>query len=286
MNSAMPRSMGSKLRNRFAREIRSTILRSRDFPIEFTYSGAKLLAPFSHELPMISARYPKNSVNFGAVVERTAETSVSLLVVDVGANIGDSTVLGRSLPNVRYLCIEGSEDFIPYLRRNVGSRGDVQIVPAIIGQVGELLSIQSGRGTGNAIVGQAGSIPVRSLASVVSECKWSDIDKILLKIDTDGFDAQILVQSSEFIAAHKPDIFFEYDPIMADQSHTPTIAAIEMLLRIGYSSFEVWDKYGSRLLGTSKVNAGGIFSDLTRFCRESSSNYVNETMYFDVWASY
>jgi FkbM family methyltransferase len=285
MESAMPVSIRSKLLNRLAREVRSVMLRSQDYPIEFTYCGNEILAPLSHELPMIAARYAFNSLNFGGVVEKVAESFSNVLVVDIGANIGDSVVVGGVRPNVKYLCIEGAKEFIPYLIRNVGLRSDVQVVGAIIGDPAQQVTIKSSRGTGSAIVGKIGSVSVKSLATVVLESGWIGTEKILLKIDTDGFDAQIMHQSSDFIFENRPEIFFEYDPILTDQSSVSLIEAIDLLLRAGYDRFEVWDKYGSRLLQVCSSSVSEMFNDLNNYCREASRNFLNETMYFDVWAS-
>jgi FkbM family methyltransferase len=273
----------SKLTSRLAKKARNQIVTRKDMPIEFMYNGKLLVAPLSHEIPFIAANFPRNSINFGEVVARIANNSKELLVIDVGANIGDSAALGGALPNVTYLCIEGAEEFMPYLRTNTLGRSDVHVVNVIVGEEGETISIETRSGSGSVTSALGRSVPVKPLDAIVSEYGW-DGGSALLKIDTDGFDAQILLQSSAFIQKYHPNIFFEFDPVLADQSTVPPIAAIDFLISAGYRTFEAWDKYGSRLIGAESSEASRVFQELSRYCREATKNFSGSTMYLDVLA--
>jgi FkbM family methyltransferase len=285
LNECIPTaSLPSKLTSRVARKVRRLILSRKDVPIKFTYNGVVLVAPLSHDLPLIAANFPRNSINFGEVVAQTAKASANLLVIDVGANIGDSVVLGGLLPNVRYLCIEGAEEFIPYLKTNTLGRADVHVAHVIVGQEGESITIQTKLGSGKAVAGSKGSTAVKPLDMIVKEYGWDGNGSVLLKVDTDGFDAQILVQSSSFIETYHPNIFFEFDPVLADQSKVSPTAAIDFLISAGYTTFETWDKYGSRLIGAEGSDASRVFEELSRYCREASKNFGDSTMYLDVLA--
>jgi FkbM family methyltransferase len=276
-------SKHSKLTSRLAKKVRKTIVTRKDIPIEFIYNGKLLVAPLSHEIPFIAANFPRNSINFGEVVAQIASASKDLLVIDVGANIGDSVALGGALPNVKYLCIEGAEEFMPYLRTNTHGRDDVHVVNVIVGEEGETISIETRSGSGSVTSGLGGSVPVKPLDAIVFEYGWIG-GNALLKIDTDGFDAQILLQSSSFIQKYRPDIFFEFDPILADQSSVLPTAAIDFLVSAGYTTFEAWDKYGSLLIGAESSEASRVFQELSRYCREASKNFSGSTMYLDVLA--
>ena len=57
----------------------------------------------------------------------------------------------------------------------------------------------------------------------------------MIKLDTDGHDADILLQAERVLAASRPVVYFEFDPPMAaDVGGTDPHAALDLLARLGY----------------------------------------------------
>ncbi len=57
----------------------------------------------------------------------------------------------------------------------------------------------------------------------------------IIKVDTDGHDADILLQAERVLAASRPVVYFEFDPRMAaDVGGTDPHAALDLLARLGY----------------------------------------------------
>jgi FkbM family methyltransferase len=263
--------------------VRDQITTRSDQTIEFKLNGTTIKAPLSHNLPIYHAVLPEYSQNFGEVVGLIGASHPQVVVLDIGANIGDSVILGGRHRNVTYVCIEGAAEFLPYLYANTASRSDVKVVPAIVGEQGTVAIISASGGTGVATAG-IGTIPVRSLESIAEQSIDHDSSHVLIKIDTDGFDAEILCRSSNYISTKRPDIFFEFDPVLAKRSGTTPTELIDLLVKLEYRSFIAWDNLGTRLFKVDGDQAQQLFSDLDHFCRQSSSLLDAGTVYLDIWA--
>jgi hypothetical protein len=57
----------------------------------------------------------------------------------------------------------------------------------------------------------------------------------MIKLDTDGHDADILLQAEKVLSASQPVVYFEFDPPMAaGVGGTDPHAALDLLARLGY----------------------------------------------------
>jgi FkbM family methyltransferase len=263
--------------------VRDQIVTRYDQTIEFELNGTKITAPLSHNLPIYHAVLPKYSQNFGEVVGLIGSSHPQVVVLDIGANIGDSVILGGRHQNVTYVCIEGAAEFLPYLYANTASRSDVKVVPAIVGEQGTVAIICASGGTGVTTAG-IGTIPVQSLEFIAAQSIDKENSHVLVKIDTDGFDAEILCRSANYISTKRPDIFFEFDPVLAERSGTKPTELIDLLVELGYRSFIAWDNLGTRIAEVDGDRAQRLFSDLDHFCRQSSALLDAGTVYLDIWA--
>ena len=91
----------------------------------------------------------------------------------------------------------------------------------------------------------------------------------LLKIDTDGFDFEIIVSSIRFLAKCAPVLFFEYYIGFRAQDEELSLKAITELMRIGYDRFMVWDNFG-HFMGSA--DAHKTFVELNAFLRSNREN--------------
>jgi hypothetical protein len=81
-------------------------------------------------------------------------------------------------------------------------------------------------------------------------------DARLVKSDTDGYDARLIVSMARALASSSPVLFFEYDPGMARLAgdHEPD-RVWDDLAGLGYERVAVWDNFGlpRQLTGISRV---------------------------------
>ena len=199
--------------------------------------------PLSHDLPVHRARHPDYSRNLGRVAAALHEARPGAPIIDIGANIGDSVAIIRDqVPEVPILCIEGDPQFLPYLHYNVRGLAEVEIAPVYVrhaaGQDDGKLAVLRGGGTAS-LVDQAGVvatdvITTRSLDDILGD-HLRFANPGMLKLDTDGHDADILLQAESVLAAARPIVFFEFDPSMAASiGGTDPQSALDLLDRLGY----------------------------------------------------
>jgi FkbM family methyltransferase len=223
--------------------LRKARLLAGDPAIISAVGGREMLLPLSHDLPVFQARHREYSLNLGRVAAALDGTQGGAPIVDIGANVGDSAaIIRQQVPAAPILCIEGDEHFLPFLRRNVRDLPGVEVASVYVrhapqGREVELAVVRS-RGTAQ-LVDQTGSSGSGSVATESLESILADHPRFLrprlIKLDTDGHDADILLEAAAVLAASQPLVFFEFDPPMAARAGgTDPYAALELLVRLGY----------------------------------------------------
>ena len=230
------------VRRRALSALRKARLLAGDPAVVVVVDGRELVMPLSHELPVHRARHPDYSRNLGRVAAALDEARPGAPVVDIGANVGDSVAIIRDqVPEAPILCIEGDAQFLPYLHHNVRDLAGVEVAPVYVRHAaadgGQMAVVRVG-GTA-ALVDQAGvvsadAITTRSLDDILTDHPRFAHPR-MLKVDTDGHDADILLQAEHVLAAARPVVFFEFDPPMAaNVGGTDPHAALDLLARLGY----------------------------------------------------
>ena len=205
--------------------------------------GRALAMPLSHDLPIHRAVHPDYSRNLGRVVAALNVCRPGAPVVDIGANIGDSVAIIRAaVSEAPVLCIEGDSHFLPYLDQNVRGLAGVEVAPVYVRHTaadhGTTTAVRRAHGTASLVAcddsGTASTVATRALDVILAEHPAYSIPG-LLKLDTDGHDADILLQAEPVLRAAYPVVFFEFDqPMAASVGGTDPLAALTLLARLGY----------------------------------------------------
>jgi len=142
-----------------------------------------------------------------------------LKLIDIGANIGDTIALVRKQVSGEFLAIEGEKNFLKLLEKNIKlyKNSYVEIEKSFCGiDKRQNYTIKSQHGTASLTTGEDKSkkikkIPLKSLDNILKEHpKFKDAN--ILKIDTDGFEINVLKGSINFLKNFKPVLYFEYTP--------------------------------------------------------------------------
>lgn len=171
--------------------------------------------PSGHHAPLLRADHPSYDKFFptlSAVIQEAGRG----LTVDIGANIGLS--FGESIaqfPRQTWILVEGAEEFGGLLKTNIDLVKD-QVPEAkaecIIAMVGSSAlpagSLVAQRGTASRIDNPIG-VANTSLDNLLEPFLRQGEQVALLKIDTDGFDWDVLNSAAELIEHSKPMIFLE-----------------------------------------------------------------------------
>lgn len=174
--------------------------------------AAELTAPMDHPLDRLRAEYPLYDRWLPRLARIVGHAAASEPMIDVGANIGDSIaacrLAGCAAP---FIAVEPSARYLAFLRanltRNAASFGDVRVVNGFIGPRGVALVLKEANGTAVSTVAASGSgsAPTHTLSELVTG------PVSLLKTDTDGFDAQILLDSRQFLDSAQPVVWAEVE---------------------------------------------------------------------------
>jgi FkbM family methyltransferase len=207
--------------------------------------------------------------------------------VDIGANVGDTAALMRQFQEIPVLCIEGDLLVLPTLKENLSKLGsgveleasfvgpeDLRVNPGAIEDAGRNASLMRA-------ADPRASAALRSLHSILADHPFFEHPK-LVKMDTEGYDFQIINHSLNVIRKSHPVIFFEYDPHFTCDEPDAGIETIEALIASGYSEFLFYDNFGNYLLRATP-REHHIFRDLDRYLLSNRRHGV-AVHYFDVCA--
>jgi FkbM family methyltransferase len=221
----------------------------------------------SHNLPRILADLPDYGRNVAELVR--ALQAPEPIVIDVGANIGDTALLlARFAPGARVLCIEGDEQFLPFLTSNTSQIPNVTIAQAILSDRNAAIKgrFASHQGTAHLVLEEAGgAFETRTLDDLLRDYpRFSRPD--VIKIDTDGFDAPIMRGARDVLASSRPVLFYEWDPHSYEVAGENDFSHAELLMELGFDWFMIFSNRGELLLRIRRPGRE-VWASLARFAR-------------------
>lgn len=239
-------------------------------------------------LDQYQARWHRYDIALGEIARIIGKKYPAFTAIDIGANIGDTAALINKYEPVPVLCIEGNPGFLGPLKSNAPRIGrHIDIEESFIGSDGsfvQLAQIDEKNGTasltGTQRTGTQGiSVPMKSLETIIS-AHPEFADTRLIKLDTDGLDFQILLESIKPIQRIKPILYFEYDTKFSGNGEADALQAVNKLFSIGYKKFLVYDNYGNYLITASEPER---FAELNAYLR-SNKKHGWAVYYFDICA--
>lgn len=160
-----------------------------------------------------------------------------LVVVDVGAAIGDTVLLLQQRCSgavEKFICVEGNSEFLELLRANVSRFDNVQIVAQLLARERRSIPSLVQHHPGSAAASgdtSVEAIPLDEIAALDSV----SID--VLKVDVDGSDGEVLAGAWELLNRCKPAVIFEWHPKLIEQTGSDCHAAFIALTGCGYDRF-------------------------------------------------
>jgi FkbM family methyltransferase len=246
--------------------------------------GHRIRLPAGHLLDWHRFRHRRYDEPIAEIAELLRRKYGAPAMIDIGANVGDTAALMARSSEIAVLCIEGNKKFLPLLRENLADVSPVsEIEPSYVGAGEESVSgrMLTYNGTATMIEGP-GVVPMRSLAQLLeAHPRFSDAK--LLKIDTDGFDAKIVLGASDVISAMKPIVYMEYSPADSVAVEAECHAMIERLKDIGYAFFHVFDNFGNHMLRVPAEQSDHLDA-LNAYVRSSRKDLRPSIFYYDICA--
>ena len=266
------------------KSIFSSMLFFMDRKIEVK-EGLIILAPPGHRLKEYREVHPQYDQFLG---ELAAVLPPQSIVIDIGANIGDSlTLMAACNPNLNFLCVEPDPFFLNYLKKNMQTvlnsefTGEVEVLQSFAGspKSGSLVGGATTKvfKTSDASSGHVFS-SLGELADLAQE-KFKSQNVKLVKIDVDGYDWEVLDSGMDFIAKDTPIIFFEA-MVIHSAGLDGLIGAVRRLQELNYS-FALFDNFGNFVFET---NIHTTVSQLFSYTFPGGAKPPSPIPYFDVLA--
>jgi len=252
---------------------------------EYTVGRSKLLLPADHALDRYQAKWKRYDRALGEIARLVSRKYPNSAAIDIGANVGDSAALINTYQDVPTLCIEGGETFLPFLQENARRIGPhIAIEAAFVGDSGSanlyaLKSTELGTAKLVADPDHKADIQVKRLDALLSGAPGFSQPR-LIKIDTDGFDFQIIMTSVALFSELKSVVYYEYAPFEQPNGIADGIGSFQALLQAGYRHFMVYDNFGNYLIHLTADNAAQ-FIDLNGYLCSNRANGV-AVAYFDI----
>lgn len=255
-------------------------------PRDYTIQNIKVDLGENHALPLYQKRY-KMYDRFIPYLAQITQKKEGKCIIDIGANVGDTLVGMWKHTEDRFYCIEPVTEFFNLLTDNAKRLGNMERVcleQAFITDNMEenYQAIVSDKGTASKIRTDENikSIPSKTVDYLIAEkgIRYDEVD--LLKIDTDGFDADCIISAKELLEESEALIFWENYNETCEQ-YQKYLEAYQLLDKKGYFTFFVFDNYGNYLC---RGGLDTIHSILDYMQRVNTDCIGNTFHYFDVLA--
>jgi FkbM family methyltransferase len=248
--------------------------------------GLEMVLPPGHQLPYFQRRHPTYDAYAEPLLARLAADVDSMLLIDVGANVGDTAVAAMSAaPNIRVLSVEGNAEFCDYWRRN--TRPFADRCTLVEGFVGPIVG-----GYRYADDGSTGRFTPVTAAPRVDDIRWvtpgelleraAGASRVVWKSDMDGFDIHVLAEHWQRISTQSDVIWFEYDPCTTAGDPRDVERLLEHVDGSGVG-LSIYDNLGRRMVTRPVGSSVPTLADLTQWLRQQRRGQVT-VPYLDVWA--
>lgn len=249
--------------------------------IEYSIGKYILKMPHNHPLPHYQ-NSNKLYDRFLPVLARNLNSDKT--IIDVGANVGDTTIAIIQNCNNSLVSIEPSELFYPYLEKNIkkllsSDKKKVKCIHEFIGTgdfSGQLLHSE---GTASVTkTGYADVINYKTLDSIIED----NSDVALIKVDTDGYDFDVLKSSENLLMKSEPILFWENQ--MFEEFQIKGFNDLYNLLqKTGYKYIYIFDNFGNLIMEESDFET---LKKINSYVLSMDRNQSTRTFYYtDILAS-
>lgn len=217
---------------------------------------------------------PEMNSQLGRLAACVAAKYAGLTVIDIGANVGDTIAIIKSIIDIPVIGIEGDDISYSFLEKNTAQFKDVTILKKFLGEKKESRPVafeKSGWNTTILLPEESNqSISLQSLDEVLTEKELMTRNLKLLKIDTEGFDTIILRGAHDMIQQHHPAIYIEFNRNNMEAIKEDGLSTLFSLEAEGYRSVIFFDNNG-RYLTTLDINQHEIIRNLYNYTDEEKS---------------
>lgn len=224
--------------------------------------------------------HPNLNAPIGRLAVAVQNKYSEMTAIDVGANVGDTIAVIKSVVDCPIIGIEGDDISYKFLEKNVRQFDNVSIVKTFLGEKKETLNVRLENDGWNTTIiptdnGEK-AISFKTLDELIDD-QFDKHNLKFLKLDVEGFDTIVLRGAYKFIEKHKPVILFEYNRDVMKTINEDGLSTLLSFGKLNYNKILFFDHLGRLLLTTSLQNEDQII-DLHNY----AITKANLLGYFDI----
>ena len=263
--------------------IRGLILNSDQ---EYEINGVSVCIPRAHRLPLLQKIYPTYDTYFLEFFKLLNEQVRSGILIDIGANVGDTTVAVLSAATkFQSVLVEGSPTFLPYMRQNSNQfEARVRLIEEFIFCERNLETVYVDDGTTGSF--QKGRTSDSSLkTSITPATLLSDVaaDVVVWKSDTDGFDLPIFLENFDLITSKTKIWWLELHPHLMPTTPKDVSILASSLAQLGAAG-ALFDNYGHFIAAANGQDLELLINSTSNLLANSTRVPGKRLQYFDLFA--
>ena len=173
-------------------------------------------------------------------------------IIDVGANVGDTLALFRSVSHLPVLCVEGDDFAYSFLEKNSRQFPHVRLAKQFLSDRNETVELKlEKKGWNTTLVPVNSTETGQSLQLLTLDALLDQIPDIqsvkLLKVDAEGYDMKILRGAKDILRTDRPVVLFELNAENIRALDESPGDFFDYLSGLGYFSYLFFDPFGDLL---------------------------------------
>ena len=242
----------------------------------------ELLIHANNSLWIEYEKNPEYTAQLARLAQTVFEKHPAACMIDVGANIGDTAALVRSVVAAPIHCVEGDPVIANLLKKNIAPMPQVFAHQCFLGERTETLQVMTAKdGWDTTLIpvnaGDSHASKPMSLVSLDDFSKQLALSAPckLLKLDIEGFDLRALRGASQLLTTQRPAILFEFNHQNLTKLGEDGLKIFPYLGSLGYDRLMIYDGQGFFML-TGSVTDTAMLADLDAYARN-----VEGLFYYD-----
>lgn len=230
--------------------------------------------PLDHGLPLYQQSH-KLYDRFLPVLSKYFKSNET--IIDIGANVGDTAVTMLNETAAKIICIEASDIYYPYLEKNIHSLSTeeqqrVSYIKSFVGTNSFTGSLSHVSGTAVVKETNEGSITFRALDELMEQ----ETAISLIKVDTDGFDYDVLLSAQELIKKQQPVLFWE-NQIDNEAQSKGYEQLYDFLEQNGYKYLYLFDNFGNLMVEKTDYS---VLKNINSYIYSMKTAQCTRTIYY------
>lgn len=260
-----------------SRRVREYKIKKTDYTklpiVKTSIDGKELHIPLAHNLPIYKKKYSNYDRAIKELARLVKKKDGYLRLIDVGANVGDTEINIGVLNDASYLLIEGDELFKSLISENLGDNYDYILDSHFLSDCQE----------GNfSIVHNMSSASLKENKNNEKNKLFKTLDAVIeeynfipnvIKIDTDGFDINVIKGGVRSLSKYKPVIFFEWWVTAIEKNGINPLEVWPILKDIGYTGVFLFDNYGNPLINL-EIEKVSQFRDIMNYLNGKNRRFA------------